>query len=59
MSPEIAAAPALTLETIWPRLAEFCVPNPVCRFRWEDATFQQLELRCQQVVFVKEIDESR
>jgi hypothetical protein len=59
MSGETAAAPALALEIILPRLEIFCLPGQVCRFLSGDSDFRRLEFRCHQIAFVRDIAESR
>jgi hypothetical protein len=59
MSERTAAAAAVSLEILLPRLAEFCVPKSLCKFLRKDATFQTIEFRCQQIAYVSDISESQ
>jgi hypothetical protein len=57
MSQGTAAAPASPLEILFPSLAESCVPQPLCQIFRKDATFQQIQFRCQQIASVHDIAE--
>jgi hypothetical protein len=59
MSAETAAAPALPLQVLLPRLAECFLPKPVCKSLQKDAIFQQIQFRCQQISYVHDIAESQ
>jgi hypothetical protein len=52
-----AAAPARPLDILLPRLAEFCMPRNFCQILRKDATFQEIEFRCQQIACVRDIAE--
>jgi hypothetical protein len=56
---ETAAAPTLPLGVILPHLVEFCVPQPFCKALRNDAVFQKIEFRCQQIAYVNDIAESQ
>jgi hypothetical protein len=54
-----AVAPALPLEILLPRLAEFCIPRILCNMLRKDAIFQKIEFRCQQIADVRDIGGSQ
>jgi hypothetical protein len=55
MSQGSAAAPASPLEILFPSLAGFCVPRPLCQISRKDATFQQIQFQCQRLAYVRDI----
>jgi hypothetical protein len=55
MSQGTPAAPALSLEILLPRLAQFCIPRGLCKIFRKDTTVQQFQFRCQQIVDVRDI----
>jgi hypothetical protein len=59
MSHGTTAAPALRLEILLPRLAEFCIPRILCNILQKDGIVRKLEFRCQQIADVRDIAESQ
>jgi hypothetical protein len=57
MSQGTPAVPALPLEILLPRLAQFCIPRDLCHILRKDTTVQQFQFRCQQIVYVRDIAE--
>jgi hypothetical protein len=57
MSQGTPAAPALPLEILLSRLAQFCIPRGLRQIFCKDTTFQQFQFRCQQIVYVRDIAE--
>jgi hypothetical protein len=58
MSLGTVAAPALPLEILLPRLADFCIPRTLCNSLRKDVIFQKIEFRCQPIACVRDIAES-
>jgi hypothetical protein len=57
MSQGTAGAPALPLEILLPRLAEFCLPRDLCQIFGKDTAFQQFQFQSQQIVYVRDVAE--
>jgi AraC-like DNA-binding protein len=57
MSQGTPAAPALPLEILLARLAQFCIPRDLYQIFHKDTTFQQFQFRCQQIDYVRDIAE--
>jgi hypothetical protein len=57
MSQGTAAALALPLEIFLPRLAQFCIPRTLSQIFRKDTTFRQIQFRCQQIAYVRDIAE--
>jgi transposase len=57
MSQGTPAAPALPLEILLSRLAQFSIPRGLCEIFRKDTTFQQFQLRCQQISYVRDLAE--
>jgi hypothetical protein len=57
MSQGTPAAPALPLEILLSRLAQFCIPRDLCQIFRKGTTSQQFQFRCQQIFYVCDIAE--
>jgi hypothetical protein len=51
------AAAALPLYILVPRLTELYIPRTLCQILRKNATFQEIELRCQQIAWIRDIAE--
>jgi hypothetical protein len=59
MSQSTPAAPAIPLDILLPRLEESCIPRHLCQLLRKDPTFQQIQFRCQQIYYVRDIAEGQ
>jgi hypothetical protein len=52
-----AVAPVPPLDILLQRLAEFSIPESLCQILCKEATFQEIEFRWQQIVYIRDIAE--